>query len=229
MNALQRSAFLLACLPALSLQGQFMQTHQVDISVGATGEFSTILTANPATVSATAPFSPVGTYAVTVSNVRQDTTTSAGLLASLQFHPFAWAGVEMNYGFTQYSEVFTFNYPNTSTPTATQRVQVPTDNHEFTAAYLLHPHRIPLQPFFGIGGGAIDFDPGPYAPPAPYQWRAAGLLEAGFDVPLKSKHVGIRVEGRSLYYRSPNFSQASIGTHSWRVTAEPALSLYYRF
>ena len=102
---------------------------------------------------------------------------------------------------------------------------MPTDQHELTAAYLIHPKHIPFQPFIGIGGGSIDFSPSN----ASNQWRGAGLLESGFDMRTHNPHLSFRIEGRSLYYRSPNFYQPAISTRSWRVTEQPTISAHYAF
>ena len=212
-------------LIAFSAHAQYLKNHKATLSVGGTGQFTTILNDDAEDVPAAAPLPVAGTYAVTVSNQKQYTTDSAGFLTSLQLQPAAWAGVEFNYGFTHYQERYTFNYINTATPTAQQQVRVPTDQHEATAAYLFHPKHIPFQPFLGIGGGAIDFAP----TFGPNQWRETGLVEVGFDMPVHWSHIGFRVEGRSLIYRSPNFRQPAIATHSWRATTQPALSAFYRF
>jgi hypothetical protein len=225
MKSIPRVLPLLAVLGTLSAHGQCLKNHKASISLGATGQFSTILNDAPETTTNAAPLPVAGTYQVVVSNKHQYTTDSAGVLTSIQIQPAAWAGVEFNYGYTHYQERYTFNYINTATPTALQQVRVPTDAHEATAAYLFHPKHIPFQPFLGIGGGAIDFAPSI----ASNQWRGAGLVEVGFDMPVHWTHVGFRVEGRSLYYRSPNFYQPAISTHSWRVTAQPVLSAFYRF
>jgi hypothetical protein len=219
------SLSIIIALGTLGAHAQYLKDHKATLSVGGDGQFSTILNAEPETSGANAPLPVSGTYPVIVQNKQQFTTDSAGLLTSLQIQPVTWAGVELNYGYTHYQERYTFNYTNTSTPTALQQVRVPTDAHEATAAYLVHPRHIPFQPFVGIGGGAIDFAP----TLASNQWRGAGLLEVGFDMPVHWTHIGFRVEGRSLYYRSPNFRQPAISTISWRVTSEPVVSAYYRF
>lgn len=107
----------------------------------------------------------------------------------------------------------------------TQRLVMPVTANEATAAYVFHPKHIPLQPFVNLGGGAISFIP----QSASNQWRAAGLVEAGLDLPTENKHLAIRIEGRSLVYRAPNFNQPAISTRSWRVTDEPAAGVVYRF
>jgi hypothetical protein len=224
---LQATTLLLLALPALSAQAQYLKTHDVSVSVGGMGQFSTVFTSNPTDVTTTAPFLPAGTYAVTVTQQHHATTDSAGGLATLQFHPVSWSGVELNYGFTHYQERFGFYYANTSTPGALQQVRIPTDAHEATGAYLFHVRRIPFQPFMAIGGGAVDFDPRNVS--ATNQWRGAGLAELSFDLPVHWTHIGFRVEGRSLFYRSPNFYNSAISNRSWRATSEPVLSAYYRF
>jgi len=223
-TAIRRTLPLLLALGTLGAHAQYLSSHKANISVGGDGQFYKTLTSNPQTVSTTAPLPVAGTYNVNVANQQQFTTWSAGFLTSLQLHPVTWAGVEFNYGFTHYQERFTFNYTNTATAGTTQNVSVSTDVHEATAAYLIHPKRIPFQPFLGIGGGALDFTPRGIS----NQWRATGLLEAGFDIPA-SKHIGFRIEGRSLFYRAPNFHSSAISTRSWRAVPQPVLSAFYRF
>ena len=222
MNSLLRRTLplLFAALP-LGASGQFYKLHGGSLSVGATGNFNTTLTSNPTSGSFSVPQTGGGVLTTTVSNQQQFTTLSTGFLTSLQFHPVSWAGLEFNYGFNHYSERYAFNY---ATTTAQQLLNVPVDSHEATAAYQFHPRHIPFQPFVNVGGGAIDFAPSV----ASNQWRGAGLLETGFDIPA-SKHIGFRIEGRALFYRAPNFYNSAVGTRTWRVTPQPSVSTYYRF
>jgi hypothetical protein len=217
------AAFTALSLTGLGAQAQFDRLHGDTISVGATGPFSKDLTSSPTSgmfnVTRTGGG---GALNETVSNHQQFTTNSVGFLTSLQFHPKPWAGIEMNYGYSRYSEVFAYNYSST---TAVQRTHIATDAHEATAAYQFRPRHIPFQPFVNIGGGAIDFVPGN----VDSQWRGAGLLETGFDIPTRNKHIGFRVEGRSLFYRAPNFDTPSVSTRTWRATVEPSISTYYQF
>jgi hypothetical protein len=211
-------------IPVLSAHAQFYKLHGGTVSVGATGQFTEDLTSGASPLNYNVPFGTAGvsTYPETINNQQQFTTLSAGFLGSFQFHPKPWAGVELNYGFTHYSERYTFNY---STPASTQGVSVPTSAHEATAAYQFHPHHIPFQPFVNIGGGAIDFNPRG----AMNQWRGAGLVETGFDIPTRSTHLAFRVQGRSLIYRAPNFDQPAISTRTWRANVQPGISAVYRF
>ena len=149
---------------------------------------------------------------------QQYTTDALGFLFSLKEHPVSWAGVEFNYGFNKYAQQY-------AAPAGTAYAK--TYNHEATAAYLFHPHIRHLQPFVAVGGGAIDFYPAQSV--ASNQWRGAGLLEAGLDVPTKNPHLGFRFQGRSLIYRAPNFYNSQISTREWVATVEPSGGVYWRF
>jgi hypothetical protein len=223
IRTLRNTLSLLLVFSAVAASAQFARLHVGSVSVGGTGQFTTPLTSNPSSGVYNVPFqNGATTYATTISGQRQFTTTSVGFLTSVQLHPAAWAGIELNYGFNHYSERFAFNY---ATPNPTQTLNVPTDMHEFTAAYSFHPKHIPFQPFVNIGGGYLDFTPRN----ASNQFRETGLAEVGFDLPGGNKHIGWRVQGRSLFYRAPNFSTSSISTRSWRVTEEPSVSVFYKF
>jgi hypothetical protein len=198
---------LALAVTGLSAHAQFYKLHNADVAVGGVGQFTTPLTSNE--------------HSATGDN-QQFTTNSAGVLVSLREHPVAWAGVELNYGYTRYQQRFAYYEPSS---TDTFNVTIPNDVHEATAAYMFHPHFFHLQPFVNIGGGALDF----VGDGASNQWRGAGLLETGFDIPTSNKHFGFRVQGRSLYYRAPNFYTSQISTKSWVVTEEPSVSAYIRF
>ncbi|WP_263383674.1 hypothetical protein [Granulicella arctica] len=179
---------------------QIYKLHNADVGIAATGQFTTPLTSN--------------------GIVNQNTTMSPGLVFTLRDHPVAWAGVELNYGFTRYSQRYTYTNGG-----ATGTIGDSNSVHEATAAYLFHPHFRHLQPFVGIGGGALDFMP----TQGQNQWRGAGLLEAGLDIPTRNPHFGFRVQGRSLYYRAPNFDIKGGSSQSWVVTTQPSGGAYIRF
>ena len=215
---------LSACVAftAVASQAQFQRFTKGSISVGGTGQFTKVLTANP--TATPYPFLVQGQQ-VEFINQRQDTTLSAGFVGKIQFQPLKYAGLELNYGFSHYSELYSYNttaFPSTTLQPGSLRAK--TYTHEATGAFLIHPKHIPFQPYVAIGGGAIDFNT------ADNQWRGAGLLETGFDIPvMKNGKSGFRIGGRSLYYRAPNFDSSLISTRSWRVTAEPEISSYYKF
>lgn len=217
---LRRTLPALLALSAVSAQAQYLKTHGATLSVGGTGQFSTILEQN--NVPVTVNVNPNGSTTTQVNNQQQFTTWSAGFLTSLQLHPVSWAGVALNYGFNHYQERYQYNFANTG---ATGNTQVPVDVHEFTGGYLFHPRHIPFQPYVVIGGGALDFAPAV----ASNQFRGTGMLETGFDLPIHNEHIGFRIAGRTLIYRAPNFYQPAISTRAWRSTEEPTVSAFYRF
>ena len=192
---------IFACFcAAVPAHAQFYKLHNADIAVGGTGQFTTSITSQS-------------------QLNRQATTDSAGFLTTLRDHPLAFAGVEVNYGFTRFSERFT-------APNSVRLANVASSMHEATGAYLFHPHFRHLQPFIGVGGGALFFNPlqGSFS-----QTRAAGLFEIGLDVPTSNPHLGFRVQGRSLDYRAPNFNRPALSSSRWVSTNEPSASVYIRF
>lgn len=212
---------LLAASASPAQVAHYAKTHGVSISVGATGNFATPLTSNPRTL--TYPTGANNTE--TIYGQNQYITSSPGFLTSFQFHPVPWAGVELNYGNQHYSE--RFNYNLASKP-GTFTTKFPTTTHEATAAYQFHPKHIPFQPFVNIGGGAINFIP---TAGGPSQWRGAGLVETGFEfaMPYTSRKLALRIQGRGLFYRAPNFENTLLSTRTWRVSSEPSASFVYRF
>jgi len=207
---IQRSLPVVLAFSALSAQAQFYKLHGASASVGIAGQFSTPVTSEDY---------PGGLIP------QQYTTNSAGLIASLAFHPKPWAGVEVNYGFSDYSERYALYHPDGS---LSQFTSIASDMHEATAAYQFHPRHIPFQPFVNLGGGGIDFVP--RYNHVSDQWRLAGLAETGFDiVATRDKKAGFRIEARSLIYRAPDFNQRLLRSDSWTATVEPAASFFYRF
>jgi hypothetical protein len=186
-------------LAAATANAQFYKLHDADISGGAIGQFTTILPAGNA------------------SNVTLNNKNSLGGMISIRDYPAPWAGLEFNYAYTEYGS--TIAGPNYSQ-------NVHTDAHEATAAYLFHPKFMKLKPFLAVGGGYIDFVPS-YA--GQNQWRGTGLVELGFDINTPNPHLGFKVQGRELIYRSPDFYQTDLASRQWVATSEPMVGVWYRF
>ncbi len=184
-------------LTASAANAQFYKLHNVDLGGNAMGQFTTPLT-------------------TTYTGVTQRTTDSFGGILSMREHPVAWAGIEFNYGYTDFHERFVG---------PTYIASVKTNMHEATAAYIFHPHFRKLQPFLNIGGGGIDFLP----TQGSSQWRGAGLVEVGFDIPTSNPHFGFRVQGRSLIYRDTNYGSPLFGSKTWVSTEEPSFGSWMRF
>ncbi len=188
---------------AANMKAQFYKLHNADIAVGGTGNFTTTLTSN--------------------SSNQQYTTDSAGFIGSLRDHPVAWAGVELNYGYTHMTQ----QYAYTNNGSAVQQ-NIVSGVHEGTAAYMFHPHFFHIQPFVNVGGGALYFN-GSTLGTQESQWRGAGLVETGFDLPTHNRHFGFRVQGRTLIYRAPDYGTIKLSSRSWVATTQPSVSAYIRF
>jgi hypothetical protein len=152
--------------------------------------------------------------------IREDTTESIGGLGSFRRPYRPWFGYELSYGFTRYSESYN---------KGVARVQ---DNvHEFTAAYLLQaPLFHGVAPFVTIGTGMVIF--------APTSTGGGGrssqvlpvfVYSLGLNRPLLSDRLGIRLQYRSLRYKTPSFNNVLLDAHTLRTTMEPSIGIYYRF
>ncbi len=131
--------------------------------------------------------------------------------------------MELNYQYTQLTEAY--NSPVGGGVFV--RTTVPTSYREVTGAFLFESHMRGIRPFLSLGGGAIDFIPAGVAG-AHNQWRGTGLAEFGFDLPA-GRHFGLRVQGRSLFYRAPNFNNSALQARTWVATVNPAGSFYVRW
>jgi hypothetical protein len=184
-------------------QQRRMQRDHADFAVGVTGQYTQPMTSD----------GPASVW----------TTDSTGLLLSLRVLPVAGAGVELNYQYTKFSEVYNSPVGGGVFVSTT----VPTSFREVTGAFLFHSHNVwGAQPFLSLGGGGIDFVPRVNG--AHNQWRGAGLAELGFDLPV-TKFCGVRLQGRSLFYRAPNFNNSALQSRTWVATVDPSASFYVRW
>jgi Outer membrane protein beta-barrel domain len=158
--------------------------------------------------------------------LREDTTSSGGGLVSFRQPYRPWLGYEANVGFTKFYEAY-------------NKGQVKLENNvtDFNVAYLLQtPSYYGVQAFFTIGGGVIVFSPisGSVTStiPAPTNLPSQALPDfvysLGLNYPIFN-HFGVRGQLRGLKYKTPDFHQDSLNTHTLRSTYEPTLSIYYRF
>jgi opacity protein-like surface antigen len=125
--------------------------------------------------------------------------------------------VEVNYGYS----LNTQNYGLASGP-----VGVKSDQHEFSAAYVLRHRMHSLTPFVEAGAAGLLFDPRDLAG-ASTQTRAAFLYGGGADFNISS-HFFVRAEYRGFVYSSPTFGLVQ-GTDRITHRAEPSVGFGYRF
>jgi hypothetical protein len=171
-----------------------------------------------------------GFYQVTHSSngnfIREDTTESAGGLLSFRQPYRPWLGYEANLGYTSFSEAYNKGV-----------VKVADHVTDFNLGYLLQsPTVYGVQPFVTLGGGIIVFSPtgtvtnlnSPTPTTLPYQLLPDFVYSVGLNYPMLSR-FGARVQLRGLKYKTPNFHQDYLDTHTMRTTLEPTISFYYRF
>jgi hypothetical protein len=171
-----------------------------------------------------------GFYQVTnASNgnfIREDTTTSEGILLSFRQPYRPWLGYEANLGLTSFAEAYNKGV-----------VKLTNDVTDLSFSYLLQsPTVYGFQPFLTLGGGIIIFSPtgtvtninSPTPTHLPTQLLPEFTYGLGVNYPMFT-HFGARVQLRGLKYKTPDFHQDSLDTHTLRTTLEPTLSFYYRF
>ena len=156
--------------------------------------------------------------------VRIDPTGSGGGMVSYQFSPRWWAGYEVNYGYTKYSNVYNKG-----------AYRVDASANEITAGYIIKPRSYRgVHPFISFAGGAMIFSPSNYGgilvtsgTPAT---QTLPLFVLGIGVEHNfGEHFGFRVQYRDDMYKAPNFKLVPLNTHGLRNSNEPAVGVYYRF
>ena len=158
--------------------------------------------------------------------IREDTTESGGALVSFR-QPFRpWLGYEANVGYTKFFEAYNKGV-----------VKVESNVTDVSFSYLLQsPTYYGFQPFFTLGGGVIVFSPiagtitssNTTPTKLPSQLLPEFTYSVGLNYPMFSR-LGFRGQLRGLKYKTPDFHQDTLDTHTLRSTLEPTLSVYYRF
>jgi outer membrane immunogenic protein len=152
-----------------------------------------------------------------------DPTKSAGFLGSYRYSFTPHSAVELNYGYTRNSQLFTNS-------TTTSRVE--NNMHEWTAAYVYKFGSERLQPFVLAGTGALIFSPRNSAANqvagASTQAKPVFLYGGGLDFKLM-KNVALRGQYRGLVYGAPDFGLTTLTTSSKGHIAEPTLGIVFRF
>lgn len=158
--------------------------------------------------------------------LREDTTSSGGALVSFR-QPFRpWLGYEANVGYTKFYEAYNKGL-----------VKLQNNVTDFNLSYLLQsPSYYGVQAFFTLGGGVIVFSPIAGTATSltttptrlPTQLLPDFVYSLGLNYPIFN-HFGVRGQMRGLQYKTPDFHQQTLNTHTLRSTYEPTLSIYYRF
>jgi hypothetical protein len=172
-----------------------------------------------------------GLYQVThASNgnfIREDTTESGGGLVSFRQPYRPWLGYSADLSYTKFYEAYNKGI-----------VKVESNVTDFSFSYLLQsPVVYGVQPYLTLGGGIIFFSPiagtltdvnGTVPSKLSSQLLPEFTYTLGFKVPLFSR-FGANFGLRGLKYKTPDFHQVSIDTHTLRTTLQPNVGVYYRF
>ena len=192
---------------------------KIDISLGVLAQ----LTSTRTTLSTAGPVYQQNTAGA---------TPSAGFLGVFHQQFRGWAGYDINAGYSRTA----YNYTaaaTSGTASSFTRYAVGTNMYEFSVAYVAKAPASSrrLQAFVQGGGGVLAFLPTQKLFPGAVNFRAAALFGAGGDYRV-SDHLGLRVEYRGLFFKTPDFVQYSAATPTsklFTVSSQPVVSLIYRF
>lgn len=161
------------------------------------------------------------------NSIREDTTESGGVLVSFRQPYRPWLGYEADLSYTKFYEAYNKGV-----------VKVESNVTDLSFSYLLQsPVIYGFQPYGTLGGGIILFSPisgtltnlNQTVPNSlPSQLLPEFTYSVGFKFPLFSR-FGVNFGLRGLKYKTPDFHQVSIDTHTLRNTLQPNLGVYYHF
>jgi hypothetical protein len=161
------------------------------------------------------------------NSILEDTTESGGALVSFRQPWRPWLGYEADLSYTKFYEAYNKGV-----------VKVESNVTDFSFSYLLQsPLIYGVQPFATIGGGIIVFSPisgtltnlNQTVPNSlPSQLLPEFTYSVGLKIPLFTR-FGVTGGLRGLKYKTPDFHQVSIDTHTLRTTLQPNIGVYYRF
>jgi opacity protein-like surface antigen len=161
------------------------------------------------------------------NSIKEDTTESGGVLASFRRPYRPWLGYEADLSYTKFYEAYNKGV-----------VKVESNVTDLSFSYLLQsPVIYGVQPYGTLGGGIIVFSPisgtltnlNQTVPNSlPSQLLPEFTYSIGFKFPVFSR-FGVDFGLRGLKYKTPDFHQVSIDTHTLRNTLQPNLGIYYHF
>jgi len=188
----------------LSAVTAFGQESRQDASISATGNFA------PEVHGAT------GTY--TTSN------DTLGALVSYRYLLTPRSGLEVNYGFTQNTPVYTIP--------GTLQNQVHARQQEVSAAYVFNMTFKRYSPFVEAGPGVMFFSPihdfESNILDTKRTTTIGGVFGAGVAYEL-SPSFDIRAEYRGFLGKTPNFGIDDFTTNRYRVMSAPSIGVAYHF
>jgi opacity protein-like surface antigen len=156
--------------------------------------------------------------------ILQQANVSGGALFSFRQSAKPWLGYELNYGYSHFTETYTFSSDKISHGMS-----------ELSAAYLVQgPVTHGIQPFGTIGFGLVIQNPSSSSTTSSGQRPStaaspAFVFSGGTNFPNFFHHIGLRLQYRGVRSKSPDFGVLSLNTHRLRTAHEPTAGVYYRF
>jgi Outer membrane protein beta-barrel domain len=155
------------------------------------------------------------------NGISDDPTHSGGGQVALRHSYHWWLGFEASYGYTRFAE----RYSNQPFP-------IQHNMHDFAASYLVSTPVgiLGFRPFALAGVSAVVMSPSLNGGQnVSYQGRPGLNFAVGVNKAILTDHLGIRVQYRGLYYKTPDFGEEALTTNAWRLTSEPMIGAYVRF
>ena len=157
--------------------------------------------------------------------VNLNPSNTAGALLTLRYTASPWVGLEFNYSYARYTDLFT---PFGSQPNG----GVQQNASEYTFGYVVHSKKqyFGLTPFASGGAGSTVFRPTPGGGLAlPEQARATYFASVGVETTVLSPHFGIRAQYRQLFFKAPDFETNYLRIEQHTSSYEPGLGFFLRF
>jgi hypothetical protein len=159
------------------------------------------------------------------NSIRNGTTSSGGGMVSFRQSPRWWAGYEVSYGYTKYTDTYFY-----------AAYTVKHNTNEASLAYLMKSPSYGGYHVFGtLGAGLISLSPTQSGGVVTFftgtpatQTVPLFVYSIGVEKRLTDR-LGVRVQYRDDVYKDPDFKQAALDTTRLRSTNEPGLGIYYRF
>jgi len=154
-------------------------------------------------------------------SLTQNASTTVGVLATLRYTKSNFVGFEANFSQARYTENFS-RYINGGAQTKA---------NEYSLGYVAHlPSLLGTKPFAAVGAGTMGFHPTAGGGQGlPFQYRAGYYYNVGIDNSLLSKHFGLRLSLRQVFFKAPDFGQNYLTIQKQTNTLEPTVGFYLKF
>jgi len=150
-------------------------------------------------------------------------STTAGVLVSYRYLLTPRSGLELNYGFAQNTNYFTYGGSPTENPVHSRQ-------QEMSGAYVFGLSYKRWNPFVEAGVGALIFTPilsGSYSIDVKQNTNIGGLFGGGVAYEL-SPSFDLRAEYRGFLAKAPNYT-ADFTTNRYEVVSMPTIGFAYHF